>query len=60
MEHTDLYFRIAGPSLYLRIPWRNKRRRRKKRGKEEAGERGGSQTKTKTGINEASEFPLGG
>ena len=46
MGHTDLYFRITGPSLYLRIPWMNKRRK-ERRGKEEDGERGGSQTKQK-------------
>lgn len=33
MGHTDLYFKITGPSLCLRIPWMNKRRKRKRREK---------------------------
>lgn len=33
MGHTDLYFKIAGPSLHLCIPWMNKRRRRKNKEK---------------------------
>lgn len=33
MGHTDLYFKITGPNLYLRIAWMNKRGKRKKREK---------------------------